>query len=97
MRIVIHAPTAGALKRARSNLKNLLAARPDAEVRIIANADAVKAATESPDPSCDAHVCLCENTLARMDMKAPEGVATVPAGVEEIARLQSEGWIYIRA
>jgi len=97
MRVVLHAPTAGALARARSNLRNLLAASPAAEVRIIANADAVPAALADPDPATDGHLSLCANTLAGRGLTAPPGIATVPAVVQELARLQAGGWVYIRA
>lgn len=97
MRVVLHAPTAGALARARSNLRNLLAASPAAEVRIVANADAVPAAIDAPDPDTDRFLRLCANTLAARGLAAPDGVATVPAAVQELARLQADGWAYIRA
>ena len=97
MRVVLHAPTAEALARARSNLRNLLAANPMAEARIIANADSVPAAIASPDPSTDPFLWLCENTLISRTLTAPPGIPTVPAAVAELARLQAEGWAYIRA
>jgi len=97
MRVVLHAPTADALIRARSNLKNLLAADPDAEVRIIANADAVPAAIQNPDAETDAHLLLCEKTLKNRGLTAPPEFSTVPAAIQELARLQADGWAYIRA
>jgi intracellular sulfur oxidation DsrE/DsrF family protein len=95
--VVLHAPTAGALARARSNFRNLRARQPDAEIVIVANADAVPAALNERDGETDAALRLCRNTLANRGLAAPEGIATVPAAVETIARLQAEGWIYIRA
>jgi len=97
MRLVLHAPTAGALTRARSNLRNLLAAEPTAEVRIVANADAVPTAIDVPDPDTDGFLRLCENTLTARGLVAPPGIATVPAAVLEIVRLQADGWGYLRA
>jgi NitT/TauT family transport system ATP-binding protein len=97
MKIILHAPTASALARARSNLRNLRRAELAAEIRLIANADAVPAALEQPDPDTDGHLFLCQNSLHSRDLAAPAGIATVPAAVQEIARLQAEGWIYIRA
>jgi uncharacterized protein len=97
MRVVLHAPTAAALERARSNLRNLLAARSAAEVCIVANAEAVATAIDAPDPVTDRYLRLCENTLAARGLVAPTGIATVPAAVQELARLQADGWIYIRA
>jgi NitT/TauT family transport system ATP-binding protein len=96
MKVVLHAPTAGALARARSNLRNLRREMPVAEIRLIANADAVPAALAEPDPDTDAALFLCQNTLRNKGLDAA-GRATVPAVVHELARLQSEGWIYIRA
>lgn len=97
VRVVLHAPTAGALARARSNLRNLLRADPTAEVRILANAEAVGAAIEQPDAIADRHLILCENTLRAQHRAAPPGVATVPAVIQALVELRSAGWIYIRA
>ena len=97
MRVVLHAPTARALARARSNLRNLLAAQPATEVLIVANAEAVPTAIDAPDPDTDRFLRLCENTLAARGLVAPAGIATVRAAVQELARLQIDGWVYIRA
>ena len=97
MKVVLHAPTAGALRRARSNLKNLLKAEPGATALIIANADGVTEAIDHPDHDCDPKMRLCANSLAAKGLTAPEGVLTVRAAVVELARLQAEGWAYIRA
>jgi intracellular sulfur oxidation DsrE/DsrF family protein len=97
MRVLLHAPTAGALMRARSNLRNLRAANPDAEILIVANADGVAAAIAARDPETDSAVRLCANTLRARRLDAPADLATIPAAVEMLARLQAEGWIYIRA
>jgi intracellular sulfur oxidation DsrE/DsrF family protein len=97
MKVVFHAPTPGALTRARSNAKNLLRARPDAQVRIVVNADAVAALEDSGDPQTDPMIRVCENTLARQGRAAPPGMATVPAAVVALAELQAEGWAYIRS
>lgn len=97
LRVVLHAPTAAALKRARSNARNLLRAEPDATVRIIANAEAAAAALTTPDADTDRHLALCLNSLNAQGLEAPAGIATVPAAVVELARLQADGWAYIRA
>ena len=97
MKVVLHAPTCGALLRARSNLRNLKAADPAAEVRIIANAGGVEAAIAEPDGGTDQHLYLCENSLRARGLSAPIDIATVGAAVLELARLQDEGWCYIRA
>lgn len=97
MRVVLHAPTASALQRARSNARNLKARQADAEILIVANADGVAAALETRDAETDAELRICANTLAARKITAPGDIATVPAAVETIAQLQIEGWIYIRA
>ncbi len=97
MRIILHAPTAGAVTRARANLKNLLIAEPSAEVRIIVNADGVPAAINDPDAATDSHIFLCENGLRSRGVTTSPGLATVPAAVHEIVLLVADGWIYIRA
>lgn len=97
LRVVIHAPTPGALARARSNARNLLAARPEAHVLILANAGGVAAALEAPDADTDAYLRLCANTLARQSLTAPAGIATVPAVIVALAEFQAEGWQYVRA
>lgn len=97
LRVVLHAPTAAALTRARSNLRNLLAAAPDTEVRIVANADGVAAALAEPDATADRHLLLCENTLRNRSLSAPDGIDTVPVAVHALATMQRDGWAYIRA
>ncbi|WP_240475680.1 hypothetical protein [Herbaspirillum rhizosphaerae] len=96
MRLLIHAPTATALERARRNLANLLKLAPDAQVELVINAGAVAAALSQPDP-LDGHLRVCRNTLTANQLTAPEGVEVVPAAVLHIARRQAEGWAYMRA
>ncbi|WP_207459823.1 hypothetical protein [Azospirillum sp. SYSU D00513] len=97
LRLLIHAPTAAALTRARRNAANLLAARPDAEVRIVANGEAVAAALDQPDPATDPLLLLCGNSLSRLDRPLPDGLRRVDAAVVEIAEAQAAGWAYMRA
>jgi len=97
MRVVLHAPTADALTRARSNARNLRASAPDNEILILANADAVPAALAAPDPDTDACLRLCGNTLTARGLTAPPEFETVPAVIAELVRLQSEDWFYVRA
>ncbi len=96
LRLLIHAPTATALERARRNLANLLKLAPDAQVELVINAGAVAAALSQPDP-LDGHLRVCRNTLTANQLTAPEGVEVVPAAVLHIARRQAEGWAYMRA
>ncbi|MEM7566677.1 MAG: hypothetical protein AAF321_05535 [Pseudomonadota bacterium] len=95
MRVLLHAPTADALDRARSNARNLLAEAPDASVEIVANAGGVAHALAAPDPT-DEHLRLCAKTLARLGLDAG-GQAIVAAAVLHLARRQAQGWAYIRA
>ena len=96
-RVVLHAPSAAALDRARANLRNLRRADPMAELRILANAEGAAAAVSRPDADTDRHLVLCQNSLAARGLAAPAGIATVPAAVLALAELQEQGWIYIRA
>jgi NitT/TauT family transport system ATP-binding protein len=96
-RVIFHAPTAGSLTRARRNLLNFRAAAPTAELRIIANAAAVAAALEHPDPDTDAQLVLCRTSLTRQGLNNDAGVAETDSAVVAIARLQQAGWQYIRA
>lgn len=97
LRLILHAPTPGALRRARSNARNFRAAEPDGEVRIIANAAAAAEALAHPDPAADRHLVLCRNSLTAQQIDAPAGIEVTPAAVVLIARLQAEGWAYMRA
>lgn len=80
VRLIIHAPTAAALDRARRNAANLLKLRPDAAVRIIANGEAVAAALDRPDPATDSLLSLCGNTLANTGRGAEADAAGFSRG-----------------
>lgn len=98
IRILLHAPTASALARARSNAGNLSKQSAPVEVRIVVNADAVGAVLDEPDSPVDSLTLVCPNTLARIGRMAPEPLTVMEeAAVLAIARLQAEGWHYIRA
>ena len=97
MKILLHAPTAGALARARANFRNLRRDDPAVEVRILANAEAVPAAVDNPDPEADPVLALCENSLRARGLAAPKGLATIAVAVRAVAELQEQGWIYVRA
>ncbi|WP_136247126.1 DsrE family protein [Halomonas borealis] len=96
LRVLLHAPTAEALTRARRNARNLQHARPAAEVLIIANGGAVAAALAEPDASDD-RLRLCRNSLAAQGLDNPHGIAEVEAAVVTLAEYQRDGWAYIRA
>lgn len=97
MRVLLHAPSANALARARSNARNLLARQPDVEILIVTNADGVGAAIATRDEDTDDMLRICENTLQARNLPAPDGIATVPAAIETLVTLQEDGWIYVRA
>lgn len=98
--VVLHAPSAQALARSRGNFKNLMAAQPDLQVWIVANAQAVQAVLDQPEDMGPAleRVLLCPNTLKNNGITAPAHIQVLPMGaVEAIARMQHQGWIYIRS
>ncbi|KIF79965.1 DsrE family protein [Noviherbaspirillum autotrophicum] len=97
LRVLIHAPTAASLVRARNNAANLLREAPDAQVRIIVNAEAVSAALDSPRSDTDSMTLVCANTLSKLGRMAPPPLQTVTAAILTIAEMQRDGWSYIRA
>lgn len=97
LKLLIHAPTATALVRARRNLLNFLAQAPGASVELVINGEAVRAALASPDAATDACLVLCRNSLAAAQLSAPDGMCTVSAAVLHIAQRQADGWAYFRA
>jgi uncharacterized protein len=98
IRIVLHAPTASAVTRARNNAANLLKQSAPVEVRIVVNAEAVRVALDEPDPAGDALTLVCPNTLSRIGRLAPEPLTVLDeAAVLAIARMQADGWYYIRS
>jgi len=97
-RILLHAPTAGALIRARSNVANIARTAPHRIVRIVVNSDAVAATLDAPDAAADALTWVCPNSLTKIGRTAPDPLTVLPEGaVLAIARLQMEGWCYVRA
>lgn len=97
LQLVIHAPDEASLARARSNVRNLLAAAPDAQCEIVVNAEAVLTAINTRDPDTDNHLRLCANTLRNKGLKAPSDLTVVQAAVLHLAERQADGWQYIRA
>lgn len=98
LRIVLHAPSPGALKRARSNAANLARATPAPLVRIIINGEGVGAALDQPDQVADALTLVCPNTLQKLGRTAAAPLTVLEEGaILAIARMQREGWCYVRA
>lgn len=100
-RVVLHAPTEDGLRRARSNARNLLAAEPGAEIRIVVNAGAVRTLSETRDPATDPLIVVCANSVRAAGLDAAEiaaaGYALTPAAVVLLIRLQTDGWAYVRS
>lgn len=98
LNVILHAPTPGALARARNNAANLKREVAEADVRILANAEAVAAALDDPRPDTDVLTWLCPHTLSRSGRqnRAPLRVLEQPA-IVAIVRMQQAGWLYIRA
>ena len=96
LRLIIHAPTEAALKRARNNALNMQAAVPDAEIELVINGPAVAAALASPHET-DALLRVCRNSLAKLNQTCPAHLQSVAAAVVHIAERQRDGWAYMRA
>lgn len=97
LKIVLHAPTAGSLERARRNLGNVLQAAPDATVRILVNGDGVAAALDAPDAAADAATLVCPSSLKRIGRTAPAPLTVMDEpGVIALAHFQIQGWQYVR-
>ena len=96
LKVMLHAPCAESLARARRNARNLKAASPEAEVLIITNAGGVAAAVATPDDT-DAWLRLCRNSLDAQGIVDTRGLAIVEAAVLTLAEGQRQGWAYIRA
>lgn len=97
IKLLIHAPTAEALKRAQNNARNLLKLEEDAVVEIVVNGPAVADAIDIKDETVLPLLVLCRNSLNGQQLSAPEGVRVVPAAVQYLARQQAQGWAYMRA
>lgn len=98
LKVLLHAPTSSALQRARNNAMNLRRDAPEADIRIVVNAEAVAAALDQAHPEADAFTWVCPNTLARLNKESRAPLRVLDrAAVLELVRLQQDGWIYIRS
>jgi uncharacterized protein len=95
--VLIHAPTAAAVVRARNNAANLLAAESQALVRILVNAEGVAAVLDTPREDTDPLTLVCAKTLDRIGRSASAPLQVIPASIVALAQMQRDGWIYIRA
>lgn len=110
MRTAVHlsSPTVEGRERALRSVLNLVAdGNPTDEVRVVAHAGGVRALrvdtageTERARISrlleAGVAVAACRNTLDGVDADLLPGVETVASGVGALARLQDEGWGYLK-
>ncbi|WP_417283254.1 hypothetical protein [Comamonas sp.] len=98
LKILLHATDAEGLQRARMNAVNALRAEPATQIRIITNAGGVAAALDAAHEATDGLTWLCPNTLQNLqrELRAPLQLLDGPA-VLALARLQTQGWVYIRS
>lgn len=97
LRILLHAPSPAALARARSNAANLLEQSDPVQVHIVVNAEAVRAVLDEPNEAADQITLVCPNTLERLGLRATPPLTVLDKGaVLVIARMQAQGWLYIR-
>jgi intracellular sulfur oxidation DsrE/DsrF family protein len=107
-RVVVHVPDAARVGQALNNIRNLLDDLPGGiEVALVLNGDAVESLVPaSPHAGAmrallerDVRIRACARSLRNHglgDARLVEGVETVPGGVAEVVRLESEGFAYLR-
>ena len=97
LKVMIHAPTEPALQRAQANLRNLLLARPDAQIELVVNGPAVATAVSISHPDIRSRLRLCQNSLTAQNITAPSDIQQVNAAILHLSERQQQGWSYIRA
>lgn len=97
MKLLIHAPTAAALERARVGAALLTRHNPEDMVRIVADGDGAGAAHATESPDTDHLLILCRSSLEVLGIAEPAGVEITPHAYELMGRLQKKGWAYIRS
>ncbi|WP_417618107.1 hypothetical protein [Oceanisphaera sp.] len=97
LKVIIHAPTEPALQRAQANLRNLLLARPDAQIELVVNGPAVASAIAISNPAIRSRLRLCENSLRVQNITPPSDIQQVNAAILHLSERQQQGWSYIRA
>lgn len=95
--LLIHAPTADALKRAQNNARNLLKLEADAQVEIVVNGPAAALAVSLIDEDILSRLVICRNSLNAQNLTAQPQVKQVDAAVQYLAHQQGKGWAYMRA
>ena len=110
MQVVFHHARQGKAESALANVENLL--NYDTEnvetVSVVANSDAVQTLTKNSEhaervqglaEADGVEFLACANSLESRGISADDllaGVDTVPAGVGEVARLQHDGYAYVK-
>ena len=97
MKLIIHTTTRDGLARARTDVRDLLEARLQGIVRVLASHDAVLAALDDPDSELDPLLVLCSDSLVRAGREAPGGSETTPNAVLLIGQLARKGWTCVHA
>lgn len=110
MQVVFHHARQGEAESALANVENLLAYDTEhvETVSVVVNGDAVHTLTENSEhaervqeiaEADGVEFLACTNSLESRDISADDllaGVDTVPAGVGEVARLQHQGYAYVK-
>lgn len=102
MKVIFHVDELAKWDLTIKNVNNLLAAKPDATVEVLANAEAVKYfITDEAEElaSLGATFLVCGNALKAHEISeedVPSFLEVVPAGVVELAKKQDLGYAYIR-
>ena len=97
LKVLIHAPTPAALQRGQSNLKNLLQLKPEAEIELVVNGQAMSEAITISDPEVKRRLRLCQNSLRGQGLTAPADLQQVSAAILHLSERQLQGWSYVRA
>jgi intracellular sulfur oxidation DsrE/DsrF family protein len=107
-RAVVHVPDGARVDRALKNIRNLLDDLPgEIEVVLVLNGEAVGALAMASAHagavrellSRGVRIAACARSLRNHGLcpeALVEGVVTVPGGVTEVVRLESEGYAYLR-
>ncbi|MFC3478608.1 DsrE family protein [Halobacterium litoreum] len=110
MQVVFHHARREEAEHVLANVENLLGDDTVAveDVAVVANADGVRTLTARSEHAIRVRTlreddgvrfAACRNSLRSRDIEASalaDGVETVPAGVGELARLQDDGYGYVK-
>lgn len=102
MKVVFHLDEMEKWPLTLANVNNFLAADPDAEIIVLANAIAVKGFVESKEELIaleeKVQFSACSNALTnfKIDYEQVSENVRIEPGVYTLAKLQHEGYAYIR-